>query len=95
MKTLKGYVKNYAMLEACMVEGYLGGECIAFCLDFLKNSAPMEEAVKRNEDMESDDVLLDGCPLQKATEVRLSDKERDIAHLYVLMNTSIMEPYIQ
>ncbi|XP_020874097.1 uncharacterized protein LOC110226508 [Arabidopsis lyrata subsp. lyrata] len=95
MKTLKGYVKNYARPEACMAEGYLAGECIAFCLDFLKNSAPVEEAVKRNEDVESDDVILEGRPLQKATEIKLSDKERDIAHLYVLMNTSVMEPYVQ
>jgi len=32
MKTLKSYVKNYARSEACMAEGYLAGECIAFCL---------------------------------------------------------------
>lgn len=95
MKTLKGFVKNYARPEACMAEGYLAGECIAFCLDFLKNCAPVEEAVKRNEDVEADDILLEGRPLQKATEVRLSEKERDIAHLYVLLNTSVMEPYVE
>ena len=59
MKTHIGYVKNYARPEACMVEGYLAGECISFCLDFLKNHTPVEEAVKRNEDVESDDVLLE------------------------------------
>ncbi|XP_048630349.1 uncharacterized protein LOC125603264 isoform X2 [Brassica napus] len=30
MKTLKAYVKNFARPEACMAEGYLAGECIAF-----------------------------------------------------------------
>ena len=59
MKTHIGYVKNYARPEACMAEGYLAGECISFCLDFLKNHTPVEEAVKRNEDVESDDVLLE------------------------------------
>ena len=59
MKTHIGYVKNYVRPEACMAEGYLAGECISFCLDFLKNHTPVEEAVKRNEDVESDDVLLE------------------------------------
>ena len=59
MKTHIGYVKNYARPEARMAEGYLAGECISFCLDFLKNHTPVEEAVKRNEDVESDDVLLE------------------------------------
>ena len=48
MKTLKAYVKNYARPEACMAEGYLAGECIAFCLEFLQNSVPVEEAANRN-----------------------------------------------
>ena len=68
MKTHIGYVKNYARPEACTAEGYLAGECISFCLDFLKNHTPVEEAVKRNEDVESDDVLLEGRPLHKAYE---------------------------
>lgn len=38
MKTLKAYVKNFARPEACMAEGYLAGECLAFFLEFLQNS---------------------------------------------------------
>lgn len=95
MKTLKSYVKNYARPEACMAEGYLAGECIAFCLEFLQNSIPVEEEPNRNEDVETDPRILEGRPLQRATEVRLSDKEREIAHRYVLMNTSVMNPYVE
>ncbi|CAA7045655.1 unnamed protein product [Microthlaspi erraticum] len=89
MKTLKAYVKNFARPEACMAEGYLSGECIAFCMEFLKKSVPTHESVNRNEDIEADQPVLEGQPLQKATEVTLTDKERDIAHRYILMTTAI------
>lgn len=95
MKTLKAFVKNYARPEACMAEGYLAEECISFCLEFLHNSVAIEEAVQRNADVESDDIALEGRPLQKAIEMTLSEKEKDIAHRYVLMNTGLMEPYAQ
>ena len=95
MKTLKSYVKNYARPEACMAEGYLAGECIAFCLEFLQKSVIVEDAVNRNEDIETDPRILEGRPLQKSTEVSLTDKEREIAHRYVLMNTTVMNPYVE
>lgn len=95
MKTLKAYVKNYARPEACMAEGYLAGECIAFCLEFLKNSVPIQEAVNRNEDIETDGLVVEGRPLQKGVDVILSDRERDIAHRYVLMNLAAMDPYVE
>jgi len=95
MKTLKALVKNYARPEACMAEGYLAGECIAFCLEFLQNSVPVQEKTQRNEDVETYDLILEGRPLQKATQVTLTDKERDIAHRYVLMNLAVMNPYVE
>ncbi|XP_010466661.1 PREDICTED: uncharacterized protein LOC104746827 isoform X1 [Camelina sativa] len=94
MKTLKAYVKNYARPEACMAEGYLAGECIAFCTEFLHNSLPDQEPVNRNEDIETDERVLEGRPLNKATEVILTEREREIAHQYVLMNMAMMDPYI-
>ena len=95
MKTLKAYVKNYARPEACMAEGYLAGECIAFCTEFLQNSLPPQEEVNQNEDLETDENILEGRPLNKATEVTLTERERDIAHRYVLMNMAIVDPYIE
>ncbi|XP_010430986.1 PREDICTED: uncharacterized protein LOC104715265 [Camelina sativa] len=95
MKILKAYVKNYARPEACMAEGYLAGECIAFCLEFLKKSVHVQEAVNRNEDIETDGLVVEGRSLQKGREVTLSDREREVAHRYVLMNLAIMDPYVQ
>jgi len=78
MKTLKGYVTNYARPEACMAEGYLVGECIAFCLEFLQNFIPVQEAVSRNDDVEADGSVVEGRPLHRGQEVVLSEKKRDI-----------------
>lgn len=32
-----------------MAEGYLAGECNAFCLEFLQNSVHIQESINRNE----------------------------------------------
>ncbi|CAE5979936.1 unnamed protein product [Arabidopsis arenosa] len=95
MKTLKAFVKNHARPEACMAEGYLAGECVAFCLEFLKDSVPVQETVNRNEDIEADRSVVEGRPLQKGIEVTLSDKDRDNAHRYVLMNMASLDPYVE
>lgn len=95
MKTLKSFVKNFARPEACMAEGYMSAECIAFCLEFLKTSVPVLESANRNEDVDLDEHILEGRPIHKATEVTLSDKELDIAHRYVLMNTGVVNPYVE
>ncbi|XP_013617360.1 PREDICTED: uncharacterized protein LOC106323850 [Brassica oleracea var. oleracea] len=90
MKTLKAFVKNFARPEACMAEGYLAGECLAFCMEFLQKSVPVEEAMTRNEDVETTQNVLEGRTLHKAKEVSLTDKERDVAHrmhLEELQNT--------
>ena len=95
MKTLKSYVKNFARPEACMAEGYMAAECIAFCMEFLQKSVPVNQPASRNEDVDLDDDILEGRPIQRSKDVLLSDKERDIANRYVLMNTTVMEPYIE
>jgi len=95
MKILKAYVKNYTRPEVCMAEGYLAGECIAFYLEFLQNFVPVQEAVNRNEDVEADGSVVEGSPLHRGQEVVLSEKERDIAHRYVLMDMAAMDPYIE
>ncbi|XP_024005009.1 uncharacterized protein LOC112082142 [Eutrema salsugineum] len=95
MKTLKAYVKNYARPEACMAEGYMEGECIAFCLEFLKSFVPVLQPANRNADLEPEEHILEGRPINKAKRVVLTDKEQEIAHRYVLMNTEMFTPYVE
>ncbi|XP_010422813.1 PREDICTED: uncharacterized protein LOC104708024 [Camelina sativa] len=58
-------------------------------------SVPVQETVNRNEDIEADRSMVEGRPLQKGIEVTLSDKDRDTAHRYVLMNMASLDPYIE
>ncbi|CAA7045956.1 unnamed protein product [Microthlaspi erraticum] len=95
MKTLKSYVKNYARPEACMADGYMAGECLAFCLEFLKTYVQGWENTNRNEDLEPNEEILEGRPIHKAKAVTLTEKEREIAHRYVLMNTAMFTPYVE
>lgn len=95
MKTLKSYVKNYARPEACMAEGYMAGECVAFCMEFLKTSVPILESANRNEDLEPDEHIFEGRPINKSKTVQLTKKEMEIAHRYVLMNTAMLTPYVE
>ncbi|KAL0715584.1 hypothetical protein Bca4012_064906 [Brassica carinata] len=55
----------------------------------------VQQPVNRNDDIEADRVVVKGRPLQKGVEVTLSDKDRDIAHRYVLMNMASMDPYVE
>ena len=94
MKTLKKCVRNPARPERCIAESYLAEECIAFCSEFLKQSIHVKEKEVRNEEFEND-VILEGHPISKTTSITLIDKEKDIAHCSVLLNTTIMDPFLE
>ncbi|XP_010419111.1 PREDICTED: uncharacterized protein LOC104704777 [Camelina sativa] len=64
MKTLKTYVRNFARPEVCMTKAYLAEECLAFCLEFLKSTLPIQEAINRNEYVKSDEHILEDCLLK-------------------------------
>ncbi|XP_020258863.1 uncharacterized protein LOC109835292 [Asparagus officinalis] len=93
MKTLKKCVRNPARPEGCIAESYLAEECIAFCSEFLKQSIHVKEKEVRNEEFEND-VIFEGRPISKTTSITLTDKEKDIAHRSVLLNTAIMDPFL-
>ena len=54
----------------------------------------MEEKEVRNEDYENN-VILEGRPILKPKTITLSSNEKDIAHLAVLMNMAVVEPYLE
>ena len=94
MKILKDYVKNTARPEGCIAESYLAEECMRFCSDFLKTSIQKEEKEDRNDDF-TNTKILEGRRISKGTSITLTDREKRIAHLAVLMNTSVMDSYLE
>ena len=94
MKTLKDYIRNYARPEGCIAESYLAEESMRFFSEFLQKKAQMEGKEVRNEDYENN-VILEGRPILKPKTITLSSNEKDIAHLAVLMNMAVVEPYLE
>ena len=55
--TLKGYVRNRARPEGCIVECYLADECMAFCNDFIKQKVDIYHRGCRNEEFSNDIII--------------------------------------
>ena len=48
----------------------------------------------RNEDYE-DNAILEGRPISMSKSITLSSNEKEIAHLAVLMNMAMVEPFLE
>ncbi|XP_048605689.1 uncharacterized protein LOC125583146 [Brassica napus] len=94
MKILKDYVRNTARPEGCIAESYLAEECMQFCSAFLKKTTNVEEKLDRNADYESQ-TILEGRPISAPKSINLSEMEKKTAHLAVLQNTSVVDPYVE
>nr|XP_017233003.1 PREDICTED: uncharacterized protein LOC108207048 [Daucus carota subsp. sativus] len=86
-KVLKSYVRNRYFPEGCIAEAYLKEESVEFCAEFSRNSFTTAGLPK-------DQGKLSG-PLSAATIKSVEEKERDEAHLHVLLNNSEVFPYIK
>lgn len=94
MKVLKDYVRNTARPEGCMAESYLAEECMQFCRSFLKKTTSVEEKLDRNTEYESNSII-DGRPLSAPKAITLSENDKKIAHLAVLQNMAMVEPFLE
>ena len=94
MKILKDYVRNPARPEGCIAESYLAEECMRFCSEFLKKTTNVEDKLDRNTDYESQSIL-EGRPISAPRSINLSDMEKKMAHLAILQNTSVVDPYVE
>lgn len=83
---LKSYVQNRYYPEGCIAESYLGEESVEFCQEFVKQSGSTAGLRK-------DAGKLSG-PLSVVTMKSIEEKERDEAHLHVLLNNPEVQPYI-
>ncbi|XP_074361841.1 uncharacterized protein LOC141702039 [Apium graveolens] len=86
-KILKSYVRNRFYPEGCIAEGYLKEESVEFCTGFFSESS-------RTAGLQKDDDKFSG-PVGRVTMKSVAEKERDEAHLVVLLNNPEVEPYIR
>ncbi|CAA7017614.1 unnamed protein product [Microthlaspi erraticum] len=94
MKVLKDFVRNPARPEGCMAESYLAQECMDFCKEFLKTSTSVEDKPERNDDLESSSIL-EGRPISAPRPFILSEADRKIAHMAVIQNLAMVDPYVE
>ena len=94
MKVLKDYVRNTARPEGCIAESYLAEECMKFCSAFLKTTTNVEEKGDRNTEYESHSIL-EGRPISAGRSFTLTDSDKKIAHLAVIQNTAMVDPYVE
>ena len=94
MKILKDYVRNRARPEGCIAEYYLAHECVSFCNELTDHSIELNTKEGRNEEW-SNDVILEGRPISRRKEIILTDELLEIAHRYILLNTSVVEPFLE
>src|ERR1044072_7518203 len=89
MKILKGYVKNRSRPEGCIAERYIVEEAIEYCTDYLSDV----EYIGLPKSRHTGRTTGEGIGKEKL--ITISHTERDKAHLYVLLNTPEVEPYVE
>ncbi|CAA7056519.1 unnamed protein product [Microthlaspi erraticum] len=94
MKVLKDYVRNPARPEGCIAESYLAEECIQFCSEFLKKTTNLQDKVDRNTEYENNSIR-EGRPISTGTTIALTETEMKIAHLAIIQNMVVIDPYVE
>lgn len=94
MKVLKDFVRNPARPEGCIAESYLAEECMEFCSAFLKKTTNVEDKLDRNTEYENS-CILEGRAISASIPFTLTEMEKNIAHLAVIQNTALVEPYVE
>ncbi|XP_010412610.1 PREDICTED: uncharacterized protein LOC104698936 [Camelina sativa] len=62
--------------------------------DFLKKTTNADEELDRNDDYENCSIL-EGRPISAGTSCTLTNNERNIAHLAVIHNMALLDPYVE
>ncbi|KAL3681546.1 hypothetical protein R1sor_024502 [Riccia sorocarpa] len=88
---LKRSVRSSARPEACMAEGYIMEEALGFTAEYMTQFEPVRVRVWDQE--EEDGISNEVLEGKKSTRI-LTECERDLAHRYVLQNTTCMQQYV-
>ncbi|PKA60262.1 hypothetical protein AXF42_Ash008321 [Apostasia shenzhenica] len=89
MKILKGYVRNRYRPKTCIIESYVTEEIMEYCTEYLHDVNPIGIPIGHN----LPDKFGKGLSTCKPQIVDLNLLNQ--AHLYVLHNTAIIDPYIE
>ncbi|CAN6691810.1 unnamed protein product [Malus baccata var. baccata] len=89
MKVLKDYVRNRARPEGSMVECVLADECVKFCSKYIKQA----ENIGLRHNRYEDESIVIGNPISAGVTMTMSSEMYQIAHRYILFNSSEAEPY--
>ncbi|XP_031127604.1 uncharacterized protein LOC116029701 [Ipomoea triloba] len=88
MKVLKGYVRNRYRPEASIVESYIAEEVTEFCTEYLAGVEAIGVSKYRHEG------IIAGKDTRGTNVQDMPRKDVEQAHLYILHNTSEVEPYL-
>ena len=90
--SLKGHVKNRARLEASIARGYLMEETMGYITSYMEGYDTVRRHVWDANPEDGDDYeVLEGA----VSDMVLSKKLRNEAHLFVLRNNTLMQPYYE
>lgn len=92
MKLLKRYVRTYARPEASIAQGYIKDESMGYVAEYLRGSSAAKRRVWRSEEDEGvQGEVLEGA----GRKFFLTVAQRDMAHEFVIRNSSIMQPWLE
>ncbi|XP_062013977.1 uncharacterized protein LOC133730394 [Rosa rugosa] len=89
---LNQHVKNRSNPEGSIAENYLAGEITRFCSGYIKQATNIGLQQKRN-DIFEDETILEGQPFGRKRKRPLTSSMLEIAHRYVLANTTELNPW--
>ncbi|KAK9911494.1 hypothetical protein M0R45_035402 [Rubus argutus] len=92
VSVLNHYVKNRSNPEGCIAENYLAEEITHFCSGYIQQAADIGVQYKRNE-VDEDETILEGQPFGRKRTRPMTSSMLEIAHRYVLTNTTELDPW--
>lgn len=91
MKLLKGHVRTYYRPEASMAQGYIKDETLGYITEYL---AEYKHVTRRVWNSDEEECVIGEVLQGLATIKKVSTEIMAMAHLYVLLNTTVMEPWL-
>ena len=86
-KVMKGYVRNHRQLKGCIVESYIVEKVNEFCIEYMVDY----EAIRPPKKTLVGSLKVKDSSMAEVKGVDLKDLQ--LAHVYILHNTTCVDPY--